>query len=85
MIPAIGRYWAFADKTFLIHGFKSTSRFAPNARHHPTRRAVITGKFSIGATLFAVGCIGLLGSPRDVIFQAALRLDFSTYANAAQS
>jgi len=32
----------------------------PNARHHPPRRAVSNGKFSMRAALFAVGCMPLL-------------------------
>ncbi|HZI20158.1 MAG TPA: hypothetical protein VEY09_16355 [Pyrinomonadaceae bacterium] len=34
----------------------------PNARHHPPRRDVISGKLSMEAALFAVGCMPLLGS-----------------------
>jgi len=31
-----------------------------NARHHPPRRTVISGKFSMKAAQFAVGCMPLL-------------------------
>lgn len=36
----------------------------PNARHHPPRVAAIGGKFSMEVSLFAVGCLPLLGGRR---------------------
>jgi hypothetical protein len=53
------RIWWYVCLLILLF---PTENIAPNARHHPPRQDVISDKFSIKATLFAVGCMPLLGA-----------------------